>query len=354
MFNYGMIDDVYDIMYEEALLAEKKYMTKVKNILKRKATKSTIDDELLNTNDREKFFELLLHGYNNTQASATVNVAAGTYTVNINGNSTVYTVSGADKTKINECIKKKKINQAAGYLFELAAKPILNHMLDQWTSNLSNTKTEGKNVVHRDNYYRDYEVEYHYSEPPDPRASGGVLFPIEVKAKLDDFHVANAKKKGVLNILDYTKYYNQDQEQDGYDVYEYIKMKLVREKLENNYPVFYSVNHAQLGVLLSSTMLSKSYNFYLENEKIPSDAQILAMARQIVSEESGLAQTDLSMYSPYVNAILSSLRQNDSDMQEFTQTILKRVIKNAKNKSGIAGFSLWYGRRFSGGKRYDI
>lgn len=341
-----MIDDVYDMMYEEALLAEKKYMTKVKNILKRKATKSTTDDELLNTNDGEKFFELLLNGYNNNQASAQVNVAAGTYTVNINGNSTIYTVSGADKTKLDEFIKNKKTNQAAGYLFELAADLILNHMLDQWTANLSNTKTERKAVVHRDNYYRDYEVEYHYSTPPDPRASGGVLFPIEVKAKLDDFHVANAKKNGVLNILDYKKYLDDTQGQNAYDVYEYIKMKLVREKLKDNYPVFYSVNHAQLGVLLSSTMLSKSYNFYLKNKKIPSDAQILAMAKQIVGEESELAQTDLTMYSPYVNTLLTSLRQNDSDMQEFTQTILKRVIKNAKKKSGIAGFSLWYGKRF--------
>ena len=139
---------------------------------------------------------------------------------------------------------------------------------------------------------------------------------------------------------------NQDPEQDGYDVYEYIKMKLIKEKLKNNYPVFHSVNNKQLGVLLSSTMLNKSYNFYLQNKKIPSDGQILDMAKQIVGEESELTQTDLTMYSPYMNTTLSSLRQDDSEMQKFTKTILQRVTKNAAKQSGIKGFSLGYGRRF--------
>ena len=347
MFNYGMIDNVYDIMYEEAVSAEEKYMSRVKNILKRKETKSEIDEELLATNNGERFFELLLNGYNNTQASATVNALAGTYTVNIDGKSTTYTVSGADKTKIDEYINNDKLEQAAGYLFELAAKPILNHMMDQLTSNLANTNTEIKSVTHRDNYYRDYELSYYYSAPQNTReAYGGDLFPIEVKAKLDDFHVANAKNDGILDVSDYTRYLNQDPEQDGYDVYEYIKMKLVKEKLKNNYPVFHSVNSKQLGVLLSSTMLNKSYNFYLQNKKIPSDGQILAMAKQVVGEESELAHTDLTMYSPYMNTTLSSLRQDDTEMRKFTKTILQRVTKNAAKQSGIKGFSLWYGKRF--------
>lgn len=346
MFNYGMIDDIYNMMYEEAVSAEEKYMSRVKNILKRKEPKSAIDEELLATNDGERFFDLLLNGYN-TQASATVNALAGTYTVNIDGKSTTYTATGADKTKIDEYIKNDKLDQAAGYLFELAAKPILNHMMDQLTSNLANTNTEIKSVTHKDNYYRDYELSYYYSVPQNNReAYGGDLFPIEVKAKLEDFHVANAKNDGILDVSDYTRYLNQDPEQDGYDVYEYIKMKLIKEKLKDNYPIFHSVNSKQLGVLLSSTMLNKSYNFYLQNKKMPSDGQILAMAKQIVDEESKLAQTDLTLYSPYVNTTLSSLRQGDSEMQKFTKTILQRVTKNAAKQSGIKGFSLWYGRRF--------
>ena len=347
MFNYGMIDNVYDIMYEEAVSAEEKYMSRVKNILKRKEIKSEIDKELLATNDRDKFFNLLLNGYNDTQASATVNVSSGTYTVSIDGNTTTYVATGSDKIKIDKYIKDNKPDRAAGYLFELAAKPILNHIMEQLTSNLANTKTESKGVIHKDNYYRDYELSYIYSIPQNTKeAYGGDLFPIEEKAKLDNFHVANAKNEGILDISDYSIYLNQNSTQDGYDVYEYIKMKLIKEKLKNNYPIFHSVNSKQLGVLLSSTMLNKSYNFYLQNKKVPSDDQILAIAKQIVGEETELAKTDLTIYSPYMNTILSSLRQDNSEMEEFTKKILKRVVRNAANGSGIKGFSLWYGKRF--------
>ena len=346
MFNYGMIDNVYDMMYEEAVSAEKTYMSKVKNILKRKEIKSEIDEELLATNNGERFFELLLNGYNNTQASATTNALAGTYTVNIDGKSTTYTASGTDKTKIDEYVRKNKLDQAAGYLFELAAKPILTNMLTQLGKGIENKYNDTKFVHHADTYTHDYEIYYSYTTTDSLDQKGGYLFPIEEKARIDNFHVANAKNDGILDVSDYTRYLNQDPEQDGYDVYEYIKMKLIKEKLKNNYPIFHSVNSKHLGVLLSSTMLNKSYNFYLQNKKIPSDEQILDMAKQIVGEESELARTDLTMYSPYVNTTLSSLRQNDSEMQKFTKTILQRVTKNAAKQSGIKGFSLWYGKRF--------
>lgn len=341
-----MIDDVYDMMYEEAISAEEKYMSRVKNILKHKEIKSEIDEELLATNDGERFFELLLNGYNNTQASATVDALAGTYTVNINGKTTTYTAQGTDKTKINDFIKQGKLDEAAGYLFELAAHPILTDILTQLGKNIENKYSDTKFVHHADKYTHDYDIYYSYTTTDSLDVKGGYLFPIEEKAKIDNFHVANAKNDGILDITDYTRYLNQDPEQSGYDVYEYIKMKLIKEKLANSYPVFHSVNNKQLGVLLSSTMLNKSYNFYLQNKTMLSDGQILAMAKQVVGEESKLAQTDLTMYSPYVNATLSSLRQDDSEMQKFTKTILRRVTKNAAKQSGIKGFSLWYGKRF--------
>lgn len=341
-----MIDDVYGMMYEEAVSAEEKYMSRVKDILKHKEIKSEIDEELLAINDGERFFELLLNGYNNTQASATVDALEGTYTVNINGKTTTYTAQGTDKTKINDFIKQGKLDEAAGYLFELAASPILTDILTQLGKNIENKYSDTKFVHHADKYTHDYDIYYSYTTTDSLDVKGGYLFPIEEKAKIDNFHVANAKNDGILDITDYTRYLNQDPEQSGYDVYEYIKMKLIKEKLANSYPVFHSVNNKQLGVLLSSTMLNKSYNFYLQNKTMPSDGQILAMAKQVVDEESKLAQTDLTMYSPYVNATLSSLRQDDSEMQKFTKTILRRVTKNAAKQSGIKGFSLWYGKRF--------
>jgi hypothetical protein len=124
-------------------------------------------------------------------------------------------------------------------------------------------------------------------------------------------------------------------------------MKLIREKLKDSYPIFHSVNNANLGTLLSSTMLSKSYNFYLKNATMPSDSQIFAMAKKIVEDDSNEVQADLFVFSPSgVDKTLSVVRQNDSAMREFTQTILDRVIENAAANSGIRGFSLWYGKRF--------
>ena len=350
MFNYGMIDDVYDKMYEEAVIKERRYMDRVKEILKRKDPPSPTDQALLNTNDPEQFFNLLLNGYNGTRASATVNALAGTYTVNIGGQTTTYTVKGTDKKKIDDFINNGKLNEAAGYLFELAAGPILDNLLTNLGTNIKDKYSETKFIHHIDTYTHDYQVYYDYTTKDSLDMKGGYLFPLEVKAKIDDFHVANARNNGILNILDYKQYLDQDTQKrgyQGYDVYEYIKMKLVVEKLKNSYPIFHSVNNSNLGTILSSTMLSKSYNFYLKNDTMPSDSQIFAMAKKIVEDDSNEVQADLFVFNPSgVDKTLSVVRQNDSAMREFTQTILDRVVENAAANSGIRGFSLWYGKRF--------
>lgn len=355
MFNYGLIEDVYNMMYEEALVKERRYMDRVKEILRHKDPPSPTDQTLLNTKDPEQFFNLLLNGYNGTSASATVNVASknSTYTVNINGKRTTYKVDPIYQKKIDGLIKVGKTSQAAGYLFELADKVILEDLMKHLTSGLKDITTLGNSVSHVDKYERDYELSYLYSESEfDKGAINQSLFPIEVKARIDDFHVANARNDGNLDVSDYKNYLDQPKQQkgyQGYDVYEYIKMKLVREKLEDNYPIFHSINSANLGSMLSSTMLRKNYNFYLKNttSHMPSDTQIFAMAKQIVEDISNDVQIDLLEFYPQSgDHALTSARLNDPEMEKFTKKILKRVIDNAAAGMSVKGFSLWYGRRF--------
>lgn len=351
MFSYKMIDDVYDIMVEEAYDAEQQYMENVKRILRYKTNPTAMDQQLLGMTNSTEFFNLLLNGYNNTTAGATVDAYTGTYTVEINGQTTKYTAAGADKQKIDDCLKKGKDSEAAGHLFELAAKPILTEIMDQLIDSIGGgriTDTSMSKPSHVNRYDTDYVLTYYYTkdEEDDNTIYAQHLFNIEEKAKISNFHVANAQNNGILNVQDYKNYMTKDPKEGIYDVFDYIQMKLVQEKLRKSYPIFHSVNNKNSGVLMASTMLNSAYNFYLQNYTMPSDADVMALAKDIVAKDSQANRTDMTMHSPYVLEQLAKSRKQDTAMNEFTDKILDRVVKNAAKGSGIKGFQLWYGKRF--------
>lgn len=350
MFSYRMIDDVYDIMLEEAYDAEQQYMENVKRILRYKTNPTAMDKKLLGMTNSTEFFNLLLNGYNNTKASATVNAYTGTYTVEINGQTETYTATGADKQKIDDCLKQGKDSEAAGHLFELAAKPILTNIMDQLIDSIGGDKitdTSMSKPAHVNRYDTDYVLTYYYTKDGDDSTIYYQhLFNIEEKAKLSDFHVANAQNNGILNVQDYKNYMTTNPKEGIYDVFDYIQMKLVQEKLRKSYPIFHSVNNKDSGVLMASTMLNSAYNFYLQNYTMPSDTEVMALAKEIIAKDSQDTHTDMMMFSPYVLEQLAKSRKQDAAMKKFTDKILDRVVKNAAKGSGIKGFQLWYGKRF--------
>lgn len=347
-----MIDSIYETMIEEAYKKEVSSMRVLQNMLKQKSILTEEEQEMANTLDPQTFFTLFLHKYGPGSQRATVNTKEMSYTLYDGNKYTTYTIRDRHSiAKLEEALQKGE-ERAAGLLFEMAAESILDSIVKNFKKmidgqNLNNNKFGAKvsgNVNHIDNYFKDYTISLTCTPATNNWNEGAYWkeIDIEEKAKIDNFHIANARNNGILDVSDYGSYISSDGK--GYGVYEYLKIKLLQEKLKNHYPIFHSINKKTGGVLTSSSLLKERYNIYLDSKSknIPSWEELVAMARQILDEDSAIANTDLYMFDEAktyaVDSAATKMMQN--------KTILNRIIKNAQQKKGIRGFSVWYGKSF--------
>lgn len=144
---------------------------------------------------------------------------------------------------------------------------------------------------------------------------GRNIFNLEHKMNLENFHFGsgdikiNADSTGT-NVL------------DRISIPDAIMSTMVKERVENYYPVYYSANTGD--VMLSSEMLSNPRGFYLKEPKLYSEEEITKLALEIYDEI-----------------------KEDSSV-DFTQKILDKTTLSKEILDTITNVSyktnMWYGR----------
>lgn len=332
MFNENLILSEYDAMVAAAEEKEIKWMQLLqKHIGKKGAVPAT--SPLLTTNNPDEFFELLLHPQGGEYAS--VNANQRSYDIMHNGQVI------SSKTVTNNSYLNQKFNQGdyaavAGLLYEDAGKEITEHII----GNLTNQNiTSFGNLVGvftgrmPNSYYGDYTIEIVEEIPPSfpyifPTIDQTTI-PIEEKANINDFHVANPKNRGILgNLTDVQHYMSTN---GSASLYDYLALKLVKEKIKDYYPIFRSVSNSNGGVLTSSTILSTPGHLQLRGYQYPTQQQIHQMALAI-APTLGLNS------DPAVRDIIAHAEAK----QQLSQTLLTHVLQQASTNSGIRNIELWY------------
>lgn len=335
---YGFSEDkIVDEYYElanQAYVLEQKWMHTLQERLKA-GGKISSTDPLITTDDPDTFFDLLLN-QQNYSSTTTPTILAPSYQILHNGTQ-ISSTTIKNNTQINEYLKQGKYANAAGLLFESAGKDITQHIVNNLFTNTQQHGLTAGTLIGQlsDPYYGDYTIEVYDVGPP---ANGYQAYyilksqiPIEEKARLDVFHVANPKNKGILSNL--TDVYSYMKPSGMASIYDYLTLKLVKEKIKDYYPIFRSTNASRgaRGVLTSSTMLIKPGNFELRGKKYPSRQDIHNLAINIASTLD---------FGPH--KLLAEEAGTYMAKQQLGQDIFKNVLKQAAKNKGISNISLWY------------
>lgn len=332
MFNENLILDEYYAMAAAAEEQELKWMRLLQNNIAQKGSVPNTSS-LLTTHNPDEFFELLLHPQGGEYA--TVNANQRTYDIIHNGQ-VITNKTVTNNNYLNTKFKQGDYAAVAGLLFEEAGKEITDHII----SNLTNQQiTSFGNLVGvftgrmPDSYYGDYTIEIFEEIPPSlsyifPSISQTSI-PIEEKSNLNNFHIANPKDQGILKNLTDIKDYMSDN--GSASLYEYLALKLVKEKIKDYYPIFRSVNNSNGGVLTSSTILSTPGHLQLRGIQYPTQQEIHKMALAIAPT------LDLD-FDPMVRDIVAHAEAK----QQLSQALLDHVLKQASVNRGIRNIELWY------------